>query len=102
MINRVYHIAGSLVLLLFFTLTLTTNVHSSSFHGTGNMKELNPVDGRDKDRGRCLFFTGPHGDFLDEGEFLLFLIDDEPEDGIELEITGTFERVGNRRFKLFP
>jgi len=102
MINRVYHITGSLVLLLFFTLTLSTSVYSSSFHGTGKLKELNPVDGRDKDRGHCLFFTGPHGGFLDEGEFLLFLIDDEPEDSIELEITGTFEREGNRKFNLFP
>jgi len=102
MINRVYHITGSLLLLLFFTLALSTNGYSSSFHGTGKLKELNPVDGRDKDRGRCLFFTGPHGDFLDEGEFLLFLIDEEPEDDIELEITGTFEREGNRKFNLFP
>ena len=102
MINRVYHIAGSLVLLLFFTLTLSTNVHSSSFHGTGKLKELNPVDGRDKDRGHCLFYTGPHGDFLQEGEFLLSLIDDEHEDGVELEMTGTFEMEGERIFNLFP
>ncbi|MCZ6554904.1 MAG: hypothetical protein O6759_02165 [Candidatus Dadabacteria bacterium] len=102
MIKKSYHIIGSLVLLLFFVLTLSTNVHSSSFHGTGKLKELNPVDGRDKDRGSCLFYTGPHGDFLDEGEFLLFLIDDELEDGNELEITGTFEMKGERIFKLFP
>jgi hypothetical protein len=102
MIKKSYHIIGSLVLLLFFTLTLSTSVHSSSFHGTGKLKELNPVDGRDKDRGSCLFYTGPHGDFLDEGEFLLFLIDDELEDGNELEITGTFEMKGERIFKLFP
>ena len=100
--NRGYHITGSLVLLLFFTLTLSTNVYSSSFLGTGKLKEKNPVDGRDKDRGQCLFYTGPHGDFLDEGEFLLFLIDDELEDGNELEITGTFEMKGERIFKLFP
>ncbi len=102
MINRVYHITGSLVLLLFFTLTLSTNVYSSSIHGTGKMKENNPVDGRDKDRGQCLFYTGPHGDFLDEGEFLLFLLDDEHEDGTELEITGAFEMEGERKFNLFP
>jgi hypothetical protein len=102
MINRVYHITGSLVLLLFFTLTLSTSVYSSSFHGTGKLKELNPVDGRDKDRGHCLFYTGPHGEFLQEGEFLLILIDDEHEDGVELEMTGTFEMEGERIFNLFP
>ncbi len=87
MIKRGYHIIGSLVLLLFFVLILSTSVHSSSFLGTGKMKELNPVAGRDKDRGHCLFYTGPHGGFLQEGEFLLFLIDDEHEDGVELELT---------------
>lgn len=102
MITRVYGITGALALLLLFILTFSTNVHSSSFHGTGKLKEINPVDGRDKDRGHCLFYTGPHGEFLKEGEFLLFLIDDELEDGVELEITGAFEMEGNRRFKLFP
>ena len=94
MIMKGYHIIGSLVLLLFFVLTLSTNVHSSSFHGTGKLKELNPVDGRDKDRGHCLFYTGPHGDFLQEGEFLLFLIDDEHEDGVELELTCQAPKTG--------
>jgi hypothetical protein len=102
MTKRVYHIMGSLVLLLFFILTLSTSVYGSSFHGTGKLKELNPVDGRDKDRGHCLFFTGPHGDFLEEGQFLLFLIDDEHEDGLELELFGTFEMESDKRFKLFP
>ena len=102
MIKRVYQITGTLALLLIFILTLSTNVHSSSFLGTGKMKEINPVDGRDRDRGHCLFYTGPHGDFLQEGEFLLFLIDDEQEDGIELEISGTFEMEGETRFNLFP
>ena len=102
MIKKGYHIIGSLVLMLFFVLTLSTSVYSSSFHGTGKLKELNPVDGRDKDRGHCLFYTGPHGNFLQEGEFLLSLIDDEHEDGVELELTGTFEMEGNRRFNLFP
>lgn len=102
MIKKGSHIIGSFVLLLFFTLTLSTNVYSSSFQGTGNMKEVNPVDGKDRDRGHCLFYTGPHGDFLQEGEFLLFLIDDEHEDGVELEITGAFEMEGDRVFNLFP
>lgn len=100
--KRIYHITASLALLLFFTMAFSTNVYSSSSQATGKLKERNPADGRDRDSGRCLFYTGPHGDFLQENEFLLFLIDDEHEDGIELEMTGTFEMDGQRKFKLFP
>ena len=67
---------------------LASPAPASSDFATGALQRRDPATGTDLGLGICRLFIGPR-DFIEAGEFLLRIGDDDAANGYELELNGT-------------
>ena len=78
---------------------LASPAAASSDFATGALQRRDPATGADLGLGICRLFIGPR-DFVEAGEFLLRIGDDDVSNGYELELNGTAVPDGDGGFLL--